>query len=447
MKISNPKVAARSILSRLCFNPNIFLYDIMETNNCRIKGLKLFRPLRQKRKIGMYKVLLVDDEPYVIEGLKTMIAWERHGFRICGEATNGEDALAIIKTEDPALVITDIRMPVLDGLELIRQSRELLDSKTKFVILSGYEEFSYIQSAMRYDVSDYLLKPIDDEEVNRVIGNLGRQIREERAFDEVKRLSASITGDPVLRVAEETAARALPAGIKPESGVAEGFQNLPLGYDFFKVDIESLLEEVKNNEDQGIAAKIDGLFRRFSRNGSAPEIIKATLKNLELELAKLVLDRNGDCDEISARLTRFNENLAHMNMEKIKIALTELCRYAAGYMHSGAPGNNREIISEIRDFIKYNYAQDITLQKLAKRFYMNPVYLGQLFKKYTGMYLGEYLHRIRIKAAKKLLRRTDMKIPEIARATGYHDPDYFVSKFKAITKVPPSAFRRAANNQ
>jgi two-component system response regulator YesN len=133
----------------------------------------------------MYKALLVDDEPYVIEGLKAMGDWDQYGFTVCGEAANGEDALERFCACQPDIIFTDIRMPALDGLELIKQVRENLSYQVKFVILSGYDEFDYIQYAMRYGVSDYLLKPIDDQELNTVLAESARRLDEENRKHEL----------------------------------------------------------------------------------------------------------------------------------------------------------------------------------------------------------------------------------------------------------------------
>lgn len=120
----------------------------------------------------MLKVLFVDDEPYVIEGLRDMLDWSAFGFSLCGEASNGIDALEIMRLCNPDLVITDIKMPVMDGPELIKQSSELLHSKAKFIILSGYNDFQYAQKAMLYSVSDYLLKPLDDDELQKYVAKM-----------------------------------------------------------------------------------------------------------------------------------------------------------------------------------------------------------------------------------------------------------------------------------
>lgn len=113
----------------------------------------------------MFKVLLVDDEVFVRKGLLELIPWEQLNYTITGEAENGREALQLMERLQPDLVITDIRMPIVDGLELIRNVKERNECNPAFVIISGYDDFKYAQQAMRYGVHDYILKPIDEEEM------------------------------------------------------------------------------------------------------------------------------------------------------------------------------------------------------------------------------------------------------------------------------------------
>lgn len=129
----------------------------------------------------MMNVLLVDDEPWVLEGLRTMVDWNRLGFQVCGEAINSNDAFQQIQEHRPELVITDINMPEISGLELIEKSNRLLPHPPKFVVLSGYDDFQYALTAMQQRVVEYLLKPIDDEEIETLLLKLAEQIQEETA--------------------------------------------------------------------------------------------------------------------------------------------------------------------------------------------------------------------------------------------------------------------------
>lgn len=116
----------------------------------------------------MIRAILADDEGIILKGLKKLIDWEKLGIRIVGEAADGEEALRLIEEKKPRLVVSDIAMPGLSGLEMLRRiGRQSPDVKVIFV--SGYQEFSYAQDAVRYGAVDYLLKPVEKEELERAV--------------------------------------------------------------------------------------------------------------------------------------------------------------------------------------------------------------------------------------------------------------------------------------
>ena len=111
----------------------------------------------------MLRVLLVDDEPFIIQGLKILIDWEQEGFEIAGTAANGQEAYEFLQKEKVDLIIADIKMPVMTGLELQEVIRKENLSNAYFVILSGYADFEYARRALQNECTDYLLKPVDKE--------------------------------------------------------------------------------------------------------------------------------------------------------------------------------------------------------------------------------------------------------------------------------------------
>ncbi|WP_217596785.1 response regulator [Cohnella sp. GbtcB17] len=115
----------------------------------------------------LYAVLLVDDEPGAIKSLKYLLDWEQAGFRIAGEAANGRQALERLAEHDYALIITDIRMPEMEGIDLIAAIRERSD--VPVAIMSGYEDFSYARAALRFGVMDYLLKPAEEDDLAKLL--------------------------------------------------------------------------------------------------------------------------------------------------------------------------------------------------------------------------------------------------------------------------------------
>ena len=117
------------------------------------------------------RVLLVDDEIIIREGFKRLFDWDAHDCEVVGEAADGMEALSRIDALDPDLVIMDINIPILNGLKVIQLSR-IKHPDTAFIIVSGYDDFSYCREALRLQITDYILKPVNYEEFGACIDNL-----------------------------------------------------------------------------------------------------------------------------------------------------------------------------------------------------------------------------------------------------------------------------------
>lgn len=119
----------------------------------------------------MIKILVVDDEPFIRQGLNILIDWEKYGYEIVGEASNGIEAIKELQEKEIDLIIADIKMPEMNGIELIEYVRSNISSEVKFIVLSGYYEFEYAKKAIKYNVTDYILKPIQKEELIKVLNS------------------------------------------------------------------------------------------------------------------------------------------------------------------------------------------------------------------------------------------------------------------------------------
>jgi|GEM_PF-3470377 len=157
----------------------------------------------------MYKAIIVDDERIVLEGLKNTFKWEEYGFRVCGLAENGEEALNILETTSSNLVVTDIRMPDMDGLELTGKIKDRYPY-IHVIIISAYSDFEYAQQAISYGVSGYLLKPLKDTELGKLLHKIKADL-ELIELMELSKINSSLNLNKTIlnRISHDTILRRL----------------------------------------------------------------------------------------------------------------------------------------------------------------------------------------------------------------------------------------------
>ncbi|MFC5406083.1 response regulator transcription factor [Cohnella soli] len=145
----------------------------------------------------MYKVLMVDDEAFILDGLKIIVDWAEYGFEITGWASNGARALELLEQNEYHLLITDIRMPHMNGIELIRAIRSR-HMNVKIVVLSGFSDFEYVKEASRLGIENYLLKPVNEDELASTLLNLAEKIEGELFHRMQQRVDYHILRDNIL---------------------------------------------------------------------------------------------------------------------------------------------------------------------------------------------------------------------------------------------------------
>ena len=139
----------------------------------------------------MFKVMIIDDETIIRTGIKNIINWKQFDCKICAEASDGEEGAALIKQHSPDIIITDIRMPGIDGLKMINEIKDVVPD-CKIIVLTGYRDFDYVQEAIKLDVFDFVLKPTKIEELTAVIDRAVNELKslksKEEEFSKLKKL-------------------------------------------------------------------------------------------------------------------------------------------------------------------------------------------------------------------------------------------------------------------
>jgi len=205
------------------------------------------------------KVLLVDDEPFILQGLTVLVDWEAEGFEIAKTASNGREALEYLKENKVDLVIADIRMPVMTGLELLQTIRENEISDAYFIILSGHNDFRYAQKAIHYSCMDYILKPVQKEVLVELLQRVLKQkeivVRNEEDNRKMKRAYLAQNLAPLLRGKYEQAHLDY---LKEALTLSEGVRYVHISFDNI-----SMLEEMSDDELRNMRDRLFGNCLHF----------------------------------------------------------------------------------------------------------------------------------------------------------------------------------------
>lgn len=350
--------------------------------------------------------MIVDDEPNIRNGLCNIIDWQKYKFTVCSVARNGKDAIEKMKSTYPDLIITDIKMPGLDGLGLIKYIRKsMYDKNMSFIILSGYDEFGYAKEAIKYNVSRYLLKPIDEEELIDIVEILAEELSQENRFE-------FFYNSQVEEFSEE-------------------FNEIE--------EFGVLVNVICDNQKLRIKETIKNMFNGFNEVYLHPRIIKVYLDNFLLEISKIITNMGGSIESIVKKYNIFNTDISAYNLIQLENELREFSLELASFISELK--QSCSIINKVKQYIKDNYFKDIKLKEMASKFYINSAYLGQLFKKENGLNFSEYLNEIRLDNAKKLLRDTNLHVYQVAEKVGYKNSDYFIIKFKEKIDCTPMEYK------
>lgn len=376
----------------------------------------------------MLKVLLVDDEPFIIQGLKVIIDCENEEFEIAGTASNGKEALQFLENENVDLVIADIRMPEMTGLELLETLRKDKKSDVYFVILSGYADFSYAQQAMQNDCTDYILKPVDKEMLLKVLNKVLVLKNEKNQINEDNK-----------KMKQAYLARHL---ISLKQGKYDEVKISADGTVLCKDSLDKLLRTVEQNNHVEIRNAVAKFYDEMSSMGMNGESMNLNINYLLFQFIHLASEQDDNVNQQEI-LRLISESSFKTGIERGSRAhMTRFCCEYGDYLSQLRKNVSRGVIGMVEKEVRDNYATNITLKSLSEKYYVNSAYLGQLFRKKYGQSFKDYLNNYRMERAAELLLRTDKKIIQIAEEVGYHDMDYFVNRFIQIKGCTPARFRR-----
>ncbi len=513
----------------------------------------------------MYSLLIADDEELVRRGLAETFDWESLGFRVTGTAKDGAEALNILGRDGADVVLADIRMPNLNGLDMAARIR-IQSPKTRVVILSGYDDFEYARNAIEQDVFSYLLKPLKEERAAEVFKQLKKTLDLEkedstdrhkgktiRLQDILRRIFNTGEGseeisaileqpysggtvmmlDPCIHksnITENNPYRILPRFLESLNGLSENIVATSLNENRIAILLISPLTELKNSVERTYqeirrrGQEYGGMnftaavgnpaehIQDIARSGSEARALlghalylgKNRLiegKDIQREHALKLPDFQREAGRFTDIMTSRDETALIARSDRIFSLMREACPrnttplrtwfrnffYSLnlvlterGFASEAVLGNIDNIIDalamartieDMRDIfynkalsgleetskntdksghrvVRYTiealqtrFSEDVGLDVIADELNISSPYLSRLFKAETGVNFKEYLTRLRLDKARKMLRETGLKVYEIADATGYPDQKYFSELFKKRTGMAPREYR------
>ena len=398
------------------------------------------------------RVLIVEDEYITRNFLGSIINWEKHNMTLVRLAKDGVEALNIIKQDNIDIVITDLKMPKMDGNALIKNLKEI-NFKGKIIVLSNYDDFSLVKEAMKNGAYEYLLKvTISKNELLEVL---------EKARLDLLNSNKLIKDNNIVEISSEKIKvnEYLEKYLKGEKNITidkDLEKKYLTNYNFLylralNTDIENSEKEKKlitfiSNVINSCALHINSRFISLVhiRRNEFGIIIKTDNKIDDINLLERNITRN-----VNQYLNIKFEKVIHKECKEIKesLLLIENERQKSNYKINSKVIECRKEIKKIIEYINNNLEKKLNLELLAKVINMNESYLSRIFKEELDITLSDYIKITRLEKAKEMLKDHDMRIKDVAISVGIQDQLYFSRLFTKFFNITPTEYREKYHNE
>ncbi|WP_419955308.1 response regulator transcription factor [Neobacillus niacini] len=388
-----------------------------------------------------YKVVIADDEQLILKNLAQIIDWHGLNCEIIGTAQNGKEVMEIIKNQQTDLLLTDISMPEMSGIELLKTLNQT-DNMPMVILISGYDDFEYAKEAIKNNAFDYILKPIDYEELEDGV---------KRALNKLKEQKVSVYRHEKNAIYELITSGKVDVQIKNKQAL------------YFSVIVKNYKEDI-----EFIFTKNADFLSKWNANLFVYKLSEREVM-VVVEMAKHFINQTAEItDAFSQQLLHEGSDQCVISVGKVVEQLfeikhsvdaaKELLKYE-NYISGNVLTEERlkkeykpsqsaaDMMEEALDYIRDNFQTDLGMEQIAERAGLSVSYFSLLFKQKTGLTFLDYLTNVRMEYACLFLRNTALKTYEIAEKVGYTDQRYFSQVFKKKMKNTPSEYRKLVKNK
>lgn len=397
------------------------------------------------------KILIAEDDTIIKRTFLERIHWEENGFQVVGMAQDGQEAYEIALYTCPDIILTDIEMPRMSGLELAEKLQGSLED-CRFIFLTAYDKFDYAREALRLHACEYILKDSNEAEVLGAVKRAAGEIRAHNSNAKLTRLGKE-------QMIKNSIFRLLQDSVSPTESAALCHN---LGIDSEKNQYRILV--IQTGRGNGGKRPSENAASENDRKELLEKYLtgwkgKCWLINWNQYQVLLTWVKTQGEDEIIHKAQELSEFLSRKLNQSVYVGIGGTCGGAIPFsssfddavfaMNDDSQGDvrvYRELsqsgtIRRIREYILQNYSDpELSLNKLSEKMFLTPSYISSLFKRYTNSNFKDYLISVRMKQACRLLQLTNLKTYEISAMTGYSNPQYFSVLFKKFTGETPTQY-------
>ncbi len=424
----------------------------------------------------MYKMIVLDDEPMIRSGLSSIVPWAELGYELVAVFEDGKEGIDYLERHEVDVVLTDIRMVEVSGLEVARRVFER-KWRTKVVIISGYREFEYAKSAMQYNVRHFLLKPTRYEEIYGVFAGLKAELDGERAEELAYRRERKRSREYAAVLREQLLQEVFAGERNDPAELARRIELLDWPPSLMT---DACYAARLRIGDGGAEAGAEGRSGRATAETLLALLRKETdelrfepFRDEEGELVLCVFvtaaaagtaDRAARIAGELARMAEAVESLFGLSCDwTLPEVAPTLAEHAAAACagkaatppneaapapvaaHGAADAQDESLqllMRKAQAYIDAHYAVDLSLEQVADQVFLHPVYFSKQFKLYAGVNFIDYLTSVRVRRAIELLESNRCRTNEIGEKVGYSSGKYFAKVFKQATGLTPKDYVR-----
>ena len=390
----------------------------------------------------MYKTLFVDDERLIREGISNLIDWERITGQELTLAENAKVALKYLEHEKYEIVISDIYMQDMNGIELAKCIKEKWPDVV-VILLSAYEDFDYARKAIEAGVFKYLLKPVIPEELEDAVNEAISQVKINEETKKRIDHSQEVLEDYRRELKKSLWKDILSGNMRNEDEILERFKKMnmqknisPIYVVVYKTDDETMLYQNQVEIGKVVSSCFEGYIDAVFMDNYIVILLKK-------ENAKSVLYAFVDLVKEMFHFEMYmGEGKEVKDLSTLHVSV-EAAKYNIQKNRANKKDEPTQIVLVAVEMIRKEIENvDFNINTIANALYLTPAYFSRVFKRKMGMTCKDFIKNYRINLAKELLQNTDLSIQQISEKTGYATVYYFSQQFKQVTGESPGNFRK-----